>query len=145
MKLLSCCCLLLLTTCSIEDRIENREDRLIGTWIIERASFMGDNALFGDNVTDEFRGDLITFYSDYTLFYEPADGSIFDGNWSISALRDRGDDDDEVEFLLDADFFDPDGRLSFHWIGTIDRLGRDNFNLTLSERTGELRLRWDRY
>ncbi|MEL6274919.1 MAG: hypothetical protein AAFU03_07445, partial [Bacteroidota bacterium] len=62
----------------------------------------------------------------------------------ISALRDVGDDGDDVEFLIDADFFDENGFLAFQWIGTIERLGRNNFNVRVQERDGELVLKWDR-
>lgn len=132
---------LLASACSIEDRIERREDRLIGDWIIERAVFKEDNELFNDNVTNEFRGDEITFFSDFTLEYRAGNGAIFGGFWAIDALREL---DDDLEFTIDADFFDDRGRLAFRWLGTIDKLTNNNFNINVSERNGTLRLRWDR-
>lgn len=70
MKLLTHSILLLFVLwigCSIEDRIENREDLLIGSWLIDRASFKGDNDLFSDNLLSDFRGDIVTFYADHAL------------------------------------------------------------------------------
>ena len=131
----------LFSACSIEDKIERREDRLTGSWQLEHASLKEDDELFADNVTDQFRGDRITFFADYSLFYEAGNGEVFDGFWRINALREL---DDDLEFTLDADFFDGRGRLAFQWLGTIDKLTGNSFNINLSERTGTLRLRWDR-
>lgn len=129
------------TGCSIEDRIERREDRLLGTWVIDRASFDEDGALFNDNITDEFRGDRITFFPDNTLEYVTGNGAVFQGPWFIDALRDL---DEDLEFTIDADFFDANGFLAFRWVGTIQRLTENNFNLNVSEVDGTLRLRWDK-
>ncbi|WP_157974534.1 hypothetical protein [Lewinella sp. IMCC34183] len=133
--------LLLITSCSLEDRIERREDRLVGTWEIDRASYKGNNDLFGDNVTSQFSGDRVEFYPDYSLVYETGTGVIYDGYWSINALREP---DDETEFTFDADFFDFQGRPAFQWLGTIDKLNRQRFKVTVLERAGTLRLRWCR-
>ncbi|MGB3801889.1 MAG: hypothetical protein WA952_18870 [Lewinella sp.] len=133
--------LLLISSCSIEDRIERREDRLLGMWQIDRATFKDDNALFRDNVTSEFRGDIVTFLPDNTLLYETGAGALFDGFWVISAVRDL---DDDVEFTLDADFFDDRARPAFQWLGTIDRLSGNSLNVTVFERGGVLQLRWDK-
>ncbi|PPK88680.1 hypothetical protein CLV84_1650 [Neolewinella xylanilytica] len=131
----------LLGACSIEDRIERREDRLLGTWQIDKATFKDDNALFGSNVTNEFRGDVVTFFPDYTLLYQTGVGTLFDGYWAISAVRDL---DDDTEFTLDADFFDFTGRPDFQWLGTINRLTGNSLNITVFERGGVLQLRWDK-
>lgn len=133
--------ILLSTGCSIQDRVERREDRLVGTWIIEKASFNEDGALFNDNVTDEFAGDRITFLPNGQLEYLAGNGQFFTGTWFIDALRDL---DDDLEFTIDADFFDGGGFLAFRWIGTIDRLTENNFNINVSEVDGTLRLKWDK-
>jgi len=129
------------TGCSIQDRIERREDRLLGTWVIDRAVFDEDGALFNNNITDEFAGDRITFFPDNTVEYVTGNGQFFVGTWFIDALRDL---DDDLEFTIDADFFDADGFLAFRWVGTISRLTNNNFNLSISEVDGTLRLRWDK-
>jgi hypothetical protein len=133
--------LLLSTGCSIQDQVERREDRLLGTWIIEKASFNEDGALFNSNVTDEFAGDRVTFLPNGRLEYLTGDGRFFVGTWFIDALRDL---DDDLEFTIDADFFDGGGFLAFRWIGTIDRLTENNFNINVSEVDGTLRLKWDK-
>jgi hypothetical protein len=133
---------LLFASCSIEQRIERREDRLVGTWQIDKASFKEDDELFADNITDEFRGDRITFFPDFSLRYDAGTGELFDGVWRISALREF--DDNDLEFAIDADFFDPGGRIAFQWIGIVDRLTDNNFNVDLSERNGRLRIKWDK-
>lgn len=127
--------------CSIEDRIQRREDRLLGTWVIDRAVFDEDGALFNSNITDEFAGDRVTFFPDNSVEYVTGNGQVFVGTWFIDALRDL---DDDLEFTIDADFFDAGGFLAFRWVGTISRLTENNFNLSVSEIDGTLRLRWDK-
>lgn len=133
----------LASSCSIQDRIENREDRLLGTWVIDNAFFRRDGALFRDNVLNDFRGDRITFLPDGTVEYVTGNGEFFDGPWFIDAIRADATNDD-LEFTIDADFFDGFGNLAFRWVGTIDRLGSRNFNVNISERNGVLRLKWDK-
>ena len=133
--------LFLASGCSIEDRIERREDRLLGTWVIDRVTFDEDGALFNNNLTDEFAGDRVTFFPDGTLEYVAGNGEVFRGPWFIDALRDL---DDDVEFTIDADFFDFNGFLAFRWVGTIQRLTNNNFNLNVAEVDGTLRMRWDK-
>jgi hypothetical protein len=138
--------LLLLTTasCSLEERIERREDRLIGTWIIDRARFDEPGDLFRDNLDDELKGDVLTFFADGTVFYEARDGFFFDGFWRITAVREQTDGERDVEFFIDAEFFRPSGTFAFAWLGVITRLTRNNFNLTVQEPGGSLILRLDR-
>lgn len=145
MKYLSLCallvCLLSFSGCSIQDRVERREDRLLGTWVIDRAVFDEDGALFNDNITAEFEGDRLTFFPDNTVEYTTGNGQRFSGPWFIDALRDL---DDDIEFTLDADFFDVRGTLAFRWTGTISRLTENNFNINVAEVDGTLRMRWDK-
>jgi len=140
--LLSLTLLFALTGCGgIENKIERREDRLLGTWEIDRARFDEDGALFNDNVIDDFAGDRITFLRGGRLEYVTGNGRFFAGTWFIDALRDL---DDDLEFTIDADFFDGNGFLAFRWVGTIDRLTNNNFNVNVAEVDGTLRLRWDK-
>jgi len=87
------------------------------------------------------RGDRVTFFRNGQLEYITGDGRFFAGTWFIDALRDL---DDDLEFTMDADFFEPNGRLAFRWLGTIDRLTNNNFNINISEVDGTLRLKWDK-
>lgn len=132
-----------ITSCSIEQAIERREDRLIGTWEIDRARFDDDRIFSSDNITREYRGDELTFFADGSLEYIESNGEVYYGFWYLDALRGAGDDNNTL-YTLDADFYDVDDRLVFRWLGEIDRLNRNNFNISISDRDGELRLRWDR-
>lgn len=135
--------LFLITSCTTEDLIERREDRLIGSWEIDRARFDEDNEFFSDNIINEYRGDELTFFEDGTLEYLEDNGELFIGTWYIDAIRNSSNDDGTL-FTLDADFYDIDGNLVFRWLGDIDRLTYRNFNISISDRDGELRLRWDK-
>ena len=135
--------LFLITSCSTEELIERKEDRLIGTWEIDRARFDEDGFSFSDNVINEYRGDELTFFTNGALEYKEDNGEIFTGTWYVDALRGRGEDD-TTEFTLDADFYDVNDNLVFRWLGDIDKLTYRNFNISISDRDGELRLRWDK-
>ena len=130
-----------LTACSVEDRLDRYEDRLLGSWVLEKASFDENGALFNDNVTDEFAGDQITFFRNGRIEYLTGNGAFFAGTWFLDAIRDLEDD---LEFTMDADFFDDNGQLAFRWLGTVKRLTNNNFNINVAEVDGVLRLRWDK-
>ncbi len=132
--------LLFITSCSIEDLIERKEERLVGGWEIDRARFDEDGFSFSDNVINEYRGDELTFYADGSLEYREDNGELFTGTWYLDALR----GDEETQYTLDADFFDTDGNLAFRWLGDINKLTYHNFNIDIADRNGELRLRWDK-
>jgi len=136
--------LFIFSSCTTEDLIERREDRLIGSWEIDRARYDDDGFNFNtDNVINEYRGDELTFFEDGSLEYIEDDGEFYTGTWYIDAIRGQGDDGSTL-FTLDADFYDVDGFLVFRWLGDIDRLTYRNFNISISDRDGELRLRWDK-
>ncbi|MBT8221270.1 MAG: hypothetical protein KJP00_15690 [Bacteroidia bacterium] len=136
--------IMFLASCTIEEQLERKEDRLIGSWEIDRARFKDDGFFNSSNITNEFRGDLLTFFEDGFVQYVEDNGEVFTGTWFLDALR-RSGENDTTEYTLDADFYDDDGFLVFRWLGTIDRLDRNNFNLTVADRYGELILKWDRY
>jgi len=135
--------LFLITSCTTEELIERKEDRLIGSWEIDRARFDEDGFFNVDNITNEYRGDELTFFENGSLEYVESDGEVFTGSWFIDALRGGGDDDSTL-YTLDADFYDFNGNLVFRWLGDIDKLTYRNFNISISDRNGELRLRWDK-
>ena len=139
--LLTCLLITLASGCSIDDQLDRREERLQGTWVLERATFDGDGDLFNDNVTDEFEGDQITFFRNGRVEYLAGNGAFFAGTWFLDAVRDLEDD---IEFTMDADFFDDNGQLAFRWLGTVKRLTNNNFNINVAEVDGVLRLRWDK-
>ena len=133
----------IITSCTTEQLIERREDRLIGSWEIDRARYDADGLFNSSNITNEYRGDELTFFENGELEYIENNGEIFTGTWYIDAIRGGGEDDNTL-FTLDADFYDIDGFLVFRWLGDIDRLTFNNFNISISDRDGELRLRWDK-
>ena len=131
----------LMSSCTIDELIERREDRLIGSWEIDRARFDDFGFSFSENIISEYRGDILTFYRDGSLEYRDNTGEIYNGTWYIDALRGG---EEGTEYTLDADFYDIDGFLAFRWLGEITRLTYRNFNINIADRDGELRLRWDK-
>ena len=128
----------LLSSCTIEDRLERREDRLQGTWYFERAFYKADGALFRDNVINEFDGDAITFFNDYTALYDDYSlEATFDGDWSLFADRSFYDDENEdVEFFLDMSFYDFVNQEDFTYYGNVTRLTRNRLNMRVNLRNG---------
>ncbi|MEM6879070.1 MAG: hypothetical protein AAFY36_13870 [Bacteroidota bacterium] len=133
---------LFVSSCTLEERIERREDRLMGEWLLDRATFRNRGGVFFNDISDEFSRDRVTFFSDFTLTYIAGNGEIFDGAWRISTIEPRGDDG--REFILDAEFYDLDNRLAFTWVALIERLDRRRLKILIQEVDGELRLRWDK-
>lgn len=133
-------CLLLAglgTSCTIEDRLERREDRLLGTWFFDRAFYKGDYDLFRDNITNEFEGDVITFFDDYTALYEDYSlDAAFDGQWALFADRGFYDDDEDVEFFLDMEFYDYVNNEDFAYYSRVTRLTRNKLNIRVNLRDG---------
>ncbi|MEM7574182.1 MAG: hypothetical protein AAF433_14845 [Bacteroidota bacterium] len=141
MKYFSFCLLVLLlsTSCSLDERIERREDRLIGSWQLDRATEQNFGAIFWDDITGEFRGDRINFFADESLSYEQANGSLLDGNWRIRAIN----TDEGNEFVIDAEFYDENFELVFSWVAEIERLDRSRLKIVIQEDGRYIRLRWD--
>ena len=128
--------LVILSTCSNEYRIERKEDRLIGSWIFESASFRENGALFRENLDAEFEGDIIDFYGDYTAdFDDRRDKIIYPGNWELILNRADFDNDNDTEFYLDMDFFDR-GRPIMTYLCGVNNLGYERMNLRANTRGG---------
>lgn len=126
-----------LAGCTIEDRIERKEDRLLGTWYFERAHFKEDGDLFRDNVINEFEGDIITFFDDYTALYDDYSlQAVFDGDWGLFADRGTYDNEDDVEFFLDMSFYDFVNREDFNYYASVTLLTRNKLNLKVHLRNG---------
>ncbi|MEM7574183.1 MAG: hypothetical protein AAF433_14850 [Bacteroidota bacterium] len=137
--------LLFLSACSLAERIERREDRLIGSWQMERATFRNLGGIFFQNITDEFAGDRVRFFNNLALEYIAGNGEVFDGNWRITAITTEDfDGDRDTDFFLDAEFYDADFNLAFTWVALIERLDNVRLKVLIQEPDGDLRLRWDR-
>ena len=128
---------ILMTSCSKEAIIHRKEDRLIGAWEFEKVFYKGDHALFRDNITHEYANDIIHFYPDYTATYDDASlRSIFDGEWALIVDEDYYDGDHDLEFFVDAIFYDFINGEDFTMFGSIDRLNRNKMRLEASDYRG---------
>ena len=92
---------------------------------------------------DRIEKEKLSFFENGSLEYIDDNVEIYTGTWFIDALRGRGEDDSTL-YTLDADFYDINDNLVFRWVGDIDKLTYRNFNISISDRDGELRLRWDK-
>lgn len=130
---------LLLSACSKEGIIRRKEDRLIGAWEFEKVTYKADRDLFRDNITSEYANDVIEFFPDYTAIYDDYSlRAVFDGEWSLIVDEDDIFDgsNSDLEFFVDAVFFDFLNRQDFALFGSIDRLNRNKLNLEGSDRYG---------
>ena len=132
---------ILFTSCSDEYLLERKEDKIIGTWEFEKAHYKADRSLFRDNITDEYADDLIVFYGDYVAEYADASlNAVFPGEWRILLDRDIYYTNEEtsgnVEFFIDATFFDMLAGEDFEFFGSIDRLDRNVLKFEARDRDG---------
>jgi hypothetical protein len=124
-------------SCSDFARLERKEDRLIGTWEFDKAFYRNDWQLFRENVFDEFRGDIIQFYGDYSAIYDDASaGIIFEGDWGMFFERDYFEDDTDIEFYLDMHFWDDDTGESFAYYTAVNWLTQNKLNVRARTRNG---------
>ena len=125
--------------CSDYERLERKEDRLIGAWEFDKAFYKDDTDLFRDDVYDQFRRDIIEFYGDYSAVYDDySAGEIFDGDWQMSFERfyDDWEDDSEVEFYLDMTFWDHTIGESFSYYTRVTYLTKQKMTLKAHTRNG---------
>ena len=126
------------SSCTKEGIIRRKEDRLIGAWAFDKVFYKRDNALFRDNITHEYRNDVVEFFPDYTAVYDDFSlRAVFAGEWSIIA----DEDVDDLEIFVDAVFYDFLNREDFYLFGSIDRLNRNKLNLEASDRNGKFTFR----
>ena len=128
----------LLLSCSDEYLLERKEDKIIGRWEFEKVFYKADHALFRDNITSEYRDDIIEFFGDYTAVYD--DYSIhttFPGDWRIILDHDIGNDGGlSHEFFVDAVFYGFFQGDDFALFGSIDKLNKDKLQLEARDRRG---------
>lgn len=146
-KLITILALVLLGTgCTREGAILRREDRLIGAWEIDRVTYKRDFALFARDITDEYEGDVMEFYTDYSAAYDDASlGAVFFGSWILLYEEDEywSEDGDisELDWHLDANFYDDVVNEEFFFFGDINRLTRSRLNFEMLDARGEFRFR----
>ena len=133
-----------ISACSLEERLANREEKIVGPWRIDKAWYKADRALFRRNVEDEFGDDIIEFFDNYSAVYDDLDsGLLFWGDWSLDAYRES--DDDGVDFILNMDFFDERDRVVYSFLSHVTLLTREKMNLTIHEPAGVYTFRLRRY
>ncbi len=129
------------SSCSEEYLLERKEDKLIGTWEFEKAFYQADNKLFRDDITRDYRDDIIEFYGDYTAAYvDYSLNAVFPGDWQIILDKDYYQTEDssglDLEFFIDAVFFDGLAGEDFEFFGSIDRLNKDVLKFEARDRRG---------
>lgn len=128
---------LLLSSCIPEWRLNNKEDRIIGLWEIERAFYREYGDLFRENIIEFYNGDRIEFLPDYRAIYvDYPTGFISSGDWELFLTSDRYSDDQDIDFFLDCYFYDDRGRVAFDLNGEATRLTWNRFNLRIPDRGG---------
>lgn len=129
--------LLLCTACSDDTRLQRKEDKLLGFWQFEKATFKEDGAIFRDNITDDFGGDVIEFYDDYVAIYDDISAStLFYGDWELILEREGFDGENDVDFFLDMRFYDDFDRLAFDYFASVTKLTDNTLEITATNPSG---------
>ncbi|MBX2815170.1 MAG: hypothetical protein KTR24_04205 [Saprospiraceae bacterium] len=136
----------LISSCTKEGAILRREDKLVGAWEIEKVTYKRDVALFATDVTDDYMGDIMEFFPDFTAIYDDYSlGEVFDGDWRLLYEEDAFWSEDaeisDLDFHLDATFYDHQVDEEFYFFGDINRLGRNKLHFDMLDRRGEFRFR----
>lgn len=139
--LLVACTVIVCSSCSDEYFLERKEDKIVGTWEFEKAFYKEDGSLFRDNITHQYADDQVNFYGDYFAEYVDASlNTVFPGEWQILLDQDIYFTDDQtsrnLEFFIDATFFDLVAGEEFTFFGSIDRLDRNVLRFEASDRDG---------
>ncbi len=132
-------------SCSIDDAVDRREDKLIGAWQIHKVIHDKYGGLFKKKVTRDYEYDEFEFLPNHTVFYYDDIGVEFEGNWEVVPERRYDHDGDkEIEFYIEMFFYDPVYKDVFGYYGYISRLSRQNFTFHVSDGNGELEFRFTR-
>ncbi len=126
-----------LGSCTKEGIIRRKEDRLIGAWEFDKVFYKKDFALFRDNITHDFRHDIMEFFPDYTAIYDDYSlGAVFEGDWALIVDEDYRGDDLDLEFFVQAYFYDFLNMEEFEIFGGVERLNRNKLHLQAHDRRG---------
>lgn len=129
---------LILGACSKEYIIERKEDKIIGAWEIDKVFYKKDFALFRDDISYQFRNDIVEFFPNYEAIYDDFSlEAVFDGAWSLIVDEERCCDNSDLEFFLDAYFYDFVNREEFGLFGQITRLTRERLHFESHDRKGQ--------
>ncbi|MDH5609449.1 MAG: hypothetical protein OEY56_08215 [Cyclobacteriaceae bacterium] len=122
---------LLALSCTDEGAIRRKENRAVGIWTFDKVTYKSKSALFGRDVTDLYRGDLITFYADNCAAYDDFDlNETFMGNWGVYGDYEYTGSGDEPVYYLDMSFYDPVADEVFGYYAEIRLLSHHKMKLT---------------
>ena len=137
---------LLMISCSEEELVQRREDKIFGTWTYQRAFFKGRNALFRDDITHLYKDDIITFHTDYTCTYDDAGRrSVYEGDWFVTLEVFTDPDGTENVYFLDAFFYGAQPEDDFGYYAEIEWLTQNNMTISYQTDDGEYTYKLDRY
>jgi len=134
--------------CSKEALLIRKENKLEGQWKFKKVFYKADRSLFRENITRDYRDDLIDFLDDFSAIYEDfSQNEIHFGNWEILLDRDtnfNGDDyDSDIEFFLDV-CFEPGLDVDLCIFGSIAKLTRNKLTITAESRRGSFTYKLER-
>lgn len=137
---------LILNSCTIEDRLDRKADKLTGVWEIDKVIYDKYGTWFKKKITREYRNDIFEFLPDGRVYYFDDDINYeFEGNWDIVAERDYNHEGEkEFDFYIEMHFYDPVQHDAFGYYGYISRLSRNKFHFHVVDRGGELEFRFRR-
>ena len=119
-----------------------KEDRLIGAWEFDKVFYKRFNAIFRDNITDQYANDIVEFLPNRSALYDDYDlNAVFDGAWNLLVEDDLYDGDNDLEFFVDAVFYDFVNNEDFFLSGGIDRLNRNRLHFRAEDRRGRFTFR----
>jgi hypothetical protein len=125
-------------SCSEEELIERREDKIIGSWRFEKAFFTGNNALFRDNITHLVEDDIITFHYDYSATYDDGGQRLeYVGDWLVVLETYTDPDGVENVYFLDALFYGDRTSDDFGFYAEIMWLTQNKMTITFYDNDGE--------
>jgi len=122
--------ILFLSSCTERGRLERRADRIGGKWYFDRAFYKEDNALFRNNLMDDYRGDQIIFHEDgFAEYYDASLDAYFGGDWVLTLHKYNYHDGSERIYTLDMEFYDYIHRDRFSIYCDAVKIGLNNLNL----------------
>ena len=133
-------------SCSEEELIERREEKIFGTWKFDKVFFKGYNALFRDNITHLYEGDILTFNTDYTCTYDDAGQQyVYAGDWFVNLEVFTDPDGAENVYFLDALFYGKYPEDDFGYYAEIEWLTQNSMTISYTTNDGEYTWRLSRY
>lgn len=136
----------LMNSCTLDQRLDRKEDRLIGVWTIDKVIYDRYGSLFNKKVTSQYRNDIFEFLPNNRVYYYDDDINFeFEGNWNVVAERRYNHEGEhEIDFFIEMHFYDPVARDAFGYYGYISRLTRNKFHFHVADGRGELEFRFRR-